>query len=51
MCVSLQGTCPVRGCTIEVAVENDKKFGFVMKHESRKPLHMAAETEKIMKRM
>lgn len=46
----MQGTAPVRGCKIELDLKSDKKFGFVMSHETRKPLHMDAETEKIRDR-
>jgi hypothetical protein len=49
ICFCLQGTAPVRGCKITVDTKSDKKHGFVMTHDTRKPLYMAAESDKLMK--
>lgn len=40
---------PVRGCTIEAVANGEKPFSFIAKHESRPPLLMAAEDERMYK--
>lgn len=42
-----KGTAPVHGCKVSVDNNSEKKFGFVLTHETRKPLYMAAETDKL----
>lgn len=44
-----QGMAPVRGCKVEVIATGEKPFMFVVKHEARSPLYLAADDEKMMK--
>lgn len=44
-----KGMVPVRGCTVELINNKEKNFQFVLKHETRDPLFMSADDEKIMK--
>lgn len=44
-----KGMVPVRGCTVEEIKNKEKNFQFVLKHETRSPLFMSAENEKMMK--
>jgi hypothetical protein len=40
---------PVRGCKIEIVNNKEKPFQFVVKHETRGPLFLSADDEKMMK--
>lgn len=42
-----KGMVPVRGCTVEAIDNKEKNFQFVLKHETRSPLFMSAENEKM----
>ena len=43
-----KGMVPVRGCTVEEVNNKEKKFQFVLKHETRSPLYMSADDAKMM---
>jgi hypothetical protein len=40
---------PIRGCTIEEVPNGEKPFSLIAKHDTRPPLLMAAEDEKMLK--
>jgi hypothetical protein len=43
-----KGVVPVVGCTVEVVEHDKRSFVFALKHQSRKPVFLSAESDSLM---